>query len=55
VSKSAEVEVAGEYRLECWNPHDGNIGETLSVVRGNGKTRFRITLDGCRSVFVVEK
>ncbi|MDR0698707.1 MAG: hypothetical protein LBG28_05760 [Tannerella sp.] len=54
-TKSAEIEVMGEYRLECWNPHDGNTGETLPVVRENEKTRFRITLDGCRSVFVVEK
>jgi hypothetical protein len=54
-AKSAEIEVEGEYRLECWNPHSGNTGEALSAVCENGKTRFRISLDGCRSVFVIEK
>ncbi|MDR2764662.1 MAG: hypothetical protein LBB90_06485 [Tannerella sp.] len=53
--KSAEIEVTGEYRLECWNPHNGNTEDTLPAIRQNGKTRFRIDLDGCKSVFVVEK
>jgi hypothetical protein len=55
VAKSAEIEVEGEYRLECWNPHSGNTGEALSAVCENGKTRFRISLEGCKSVFVIEK
>jgi hypothetical protein len=54
-AKSVEMEVEGEYRLECWNPHNGNTGEALPAVRENGKTRFRLSLDGCKSMFVVEK
>jgi hypothetical protein len=54
-AKSVEVEVEGKYRLECWNPHSGNTGEALSAVCKNGKTRFRISLEACKSVFVIEK
>lgn len=53
--KSVEIEVTGEYRLECWNPHDGNTDEPLNTVHKNGKTRFHLRLDGYRSMFVIEK
>jgi hypothetical protein len=54
-AKSAEIEMEGEFRLECWNPHDGRTNEVLPTVCDHGKTRFRLSLEGCRSVFVIEK
>ena len=53
--KSVSVELAGEYRLETWNPHTGEISSKLSTTQKNGNTGFNITLDGCQSLFIVEK
>jgi hypothetical protein len=53
--KTADIMLAGDYRLECWNPHTGETHLPLAVETKNGITKFRLELDGCKSVFVVEK
>jgi hypothetical protein len=53
--KSVEVELAGTYKLELWDPHTGNTKEPLQTTKKNGTTRFQLNLEGGRSVFAVEK
>jgi hypothetical protein len=53
--KTVEVELSGAQKLELWDPHTGEIKKRLPAVRKNGKTSFQLTVDGHRSVFVVEK
>ncbi len=53
--KTVDVELDGAYRLEAWNPHTGETGGKINTTKGNGKTSFRLSLDGCKSVFIVEK
>jgi hypothetical protein len=52
---TVDVELSGVYRLECWDPHTGEIKKCLPTVEKDGKTSFRLTVGGNRSVFVVEK
>ena len=53
--KNVAIELEGEYRLEIWNPHTGETGKSLPVTPKDGKTAFSLTLDGCQSLFIVEK
>jgi hypothetical protein len=52
---TVEVELSGVYRLECWDPHTGEIKIPLPTVEKDGKTSFQLTAGGNRSVFVIEK
>jgi hypothetical protein len=52
---SSEIEVDGEYSLELWDPHSGQTGIELKTSVSGGKTRFHLTLDAYRSVFVVQR
>ena len=54
-SKTVEVELAGSYKLKLWDPHTGTTNGKLETVRKDTKTYFSLTLDGNRSVFVVEE
>ncbi|MDR3194229.1 MAG: hypothetical protein LBT76_02915 [Tannerella sp.] len=53
--RSLDVEVAGAYALETWNPHTGETGKELLSTQENGKTRFQLNMEGHQSVFVLEK
>ena len=53
--KNVTVEIAGEYRLEAWNPHTGETNIKLTTTQKSGKTGFNISLDACQSLFIVEK
>ena len=53
--KTVDVELGGEYRLETWNPHTGETGGKIAVVTADGKTSFQLDMDGCKSLFIVEK
>lgn len=53
--KTVDIELTGEYHLAAWNPHTGGTREEMTVTRNKGKTSFRLHLEGCQSLFVVEK
>ena len=53
--KNVGIELQGEYHLEVWNPHTGETNGKISVTKGDGKTNFLLSLDGCKSLFIVEK
>lgn len=53
--KTVHVELDGMYKLEEWDPHTGQTGGKLAAAKGDGKTKFHLTLDGFKSVFIVEK
>lgn len=55
IQKNVIIELDGMYNLESWDPHTGITGEKISVNKINGKTDFRLNLDGYHSLFVVEK
>jgi hypothetical protein len=54
-AKTVDVELVGTYQLEAWNPHTGKTGGKIAAVTKNGKTSFRISPDGCKSLFIIEK
>jgi hypothetical protein len=53
--KSVEVELAGKYNLEVWNPHTGDTKGVIQTTKKNETTRFLLNLEGGQSIFVVEK
>ena len=54
-TKMAGIELDGVYNLEIWDPHTGRTGVPLPVSKKAGKTDFNLSLDGYKSVFVVER
>ena len=53
--KTVDMELAGIYRLEAWDPHTGKTGSEINITQKNGKTNFRLTLESSKSLFVIEK
>ncbi|MDR1865406.1 MAG: hypothetical protein LBR08_07525 [Bacteroidales bacterium] len=54
-AKTVDIELSGLYDLETWNPHTGDTKGKTATVRKNGKTAFRLHLEGNKSLFVIEK
>jgi len=52
-SKTIEVEMVGEHKLELWDPHTGKTGSVVKTDYKNGKTSFMLSLDKNKSVFVI--
>ena len=53
-SKTVEVELTGKFRLKSWNPHTGETNGKINVANKNGKTSFKLSLDGFQSLFLIE-
>lgn len=54
-AKTVEIELAGNYELETWNPHTGATRTRLPVTHKGNTTKFTLSLAGVNSLFVVEK
>jgi len=53
-NKNIDIELKGQFRLEVWNPHTGNISK-LPVKYKNNKTLVKIDIDSGKSLFLVEE
>jgi hypothetical protein len=53
--KSVEIELAGEYNLEMWDPHTGDTKGTVQTIKKNGTTGLQLSLDANKSIFIIEK
>jgi hypothetical protein len=53
--KNVNIELEGVYSLEAWDPHTGVTGRKINTAKKDGKTVFGLTLDGNKSIFVVER
>ena len=55
MQKSVCIELEGAYNLETWDPHTGLTGRKINTTKKDGKTVFDLTLDGNKSIFIVER
>ena len=56
IIKNTQLELMGEYDLEIWDPHSGEVLDGLNTIKyKNNKTYLDITIPAIYSLFLIEK
>jgi hypothetical protein len=53
-TKNVEFEISGQYNLQLWNPHTGEIAGLPDVSHANGYTGVKLEIKSFQSLFLIE-